>query len=159
MNNQIYPQTFHKLLNASEKFVSDSISFLHKNNHEIRYYDANIPLIHLLPTIPILSHQLKVYVLIGIYNWDHWRKINDTLDDILENLESISVNIPEGAEYLTTELGFIWGSINEVIKEIKNVLDWDYPFDFEEKMLEIKKRLKDGDYYSEEDYYNEFKRY
>lgn len=153
MNILFYPQEFYKALIKLEEFEDYSLSFLRERNNDIRYYQADIPMIDLLNTISKLRYQLKEYALIGNKHDELWNGLVDSLDIIEDSFESLSVNVPEVAESIQNQILKIWQLYDEVYKELKNVLEFSFSWEFEldEKLESIRERRESGDYYSEDD--------
>lgn len=153
MNILFYPQEFYKALIKLEEFEDYSLSFLRERNNDIRCYKADIPMINLLITISKLRYQLKEYALIGNKQDELWNGLVDSLDIIEDSFESLSVNVPEVAESIQNQLLKIWQLYDEVYKELKNVLEFSFSWEFEldGKLEAIRERRESGDYYSEDD--------
>jgi hypothetical protein len=158
MNNQFYPKEFHKSLSASEKFVNESIAFLRNWNEYIRYFDAEIPMFNLLTSIPNLPFQLKEYIFLGNRFGESGGNVNNTLYYIIDNLESISVNMPEDFKEFHKEIVRIWLLLENVYKELKQVLNYDLStnFDLTEKNKRIKERRENEDYFRGEEGYDPY---
>ncbi len=153
MNILFYPQEFYKALIKLEEFEDYSLSFLRERNIDIKYYQADIPMIDLLITISKLRYQLKEYALIGNKQDELWNGLVDSLDIIEDSFESLSVNVPEVAESIQNQILKIWQLYDEVYKELKDVLEFSFSWEFEldGKLETIRERRESGDYYSEDD--------
>jgi hypothetical protein len=142
MNYLNYRQEFRKALSTLEYFEDETLHFLRRRTNEIRYYDADYPLLNLLSMIPALSYQLKEFALFGNrYNKLLVRFI-DSLSDVDDNLESISLSIQGDVVSIKEELERLWQLFDEAYKEIQKVLDCDFLFNFDldKKMEWIKKK-------------------
>lgn len=110
-------------------------------------------MINLLITISKLRYQLKEYALIGNKQDELWNGLVDSLDIIEDSFESLSVNVPEVAESIQNQILKIWQLYDEVYKELKDVLEFSFSWEFEldGKLETIRERRESSDYYSEDD--------
>jgi hypothetical protein len=153
MNNHNTNQDIQKALILLERFKINSIEFLRNRNYEIRYKNANIPLMKLLTLTPSLFYETREYLLSDDENYYLLDSVDEILFNIQEELVSISVNCSSYIE-LEEEIKNIWQIFDEVCNELKELIFCSFlrHYDFDEIIENINERVENDDIYQDDEF-------